>query len=157
MRTGVGFLADIKEDRADFCGDDFIWNLKFPAHSCHRFQIHIAKPQIHRNGAQFIFFRVKPPQMMKGMEQCQAVLSAGHSYGDTVTVLNQPVCIKSLACQASEDAVISCGVPTNPFWSFLFWVFSFSAVSAPSVFYLYRNAARLFLFYLSTHLVVKKS
>ena len=101
-RTGIGFLADIKEDRADFCGDDFIWNLKFPAHSCHRFQIHIAKPQIHRNGAQFIFFRVKPPQMMKGMEQCQAVLSAGHSYGDTVTVLNQPVCIKSLACQAQK-------------------------------------------------------
>ena len=39
---------------------------------------------------------------MKGMEQCQAVLSAGHSYGDTVTVLNQPVCIKSLACQAQK-------------------------------------------------------
>ena len=69
QRTGIGFLADIKEHRADFRADDFIWNFKFPAQGRHRLQIHTAQSQIHGNGAQLIFFRIEPPQMMKGMEQ----------------------------------------------------------------------------------------
>ena len=74
--TGVGFLADVKEHSADFRADDFIWNFKFPAHGRHRLQIHVAQSQIHGNGAQFILCRVEPPQMMKGVDECQAVLSS---------------------------------------------------------------------------------